>query len=164
MKKIRCKKGFTLIELLTVVLIIGVLTGIALPNYTRSIERSRATEAMALIKTINDAVYAFAAQRDRCPAKFSELVVEIPGTKASDAKITSKNFSYEINAARNIVPGTSCKGALASRINGGDYNYKIWNPFTVGGGAGSHSLACYATTAKSIAICKSLDIYTTTAP
>ena len=54
-------KGFTLIELLTVVLIIGILTSIALPNYSRSIERSRAVEAMAVIKSLNDATYAYYA-------------------------------------------------------------------------------------------------------
>ncbi|WP_428038694.1 type IV pilin protein, partial [Candidatus Avelusimicrobium faecicola] len=39
----RNKKGFTLVEILTVVLIVGVLSAVALPQYRRAVERSRAT-------------------------------------------------------------------------------------------------------------------------
>ncbi len=47
--------GFTLIELLVVVLIIGILSSVALPQYTKAVKRSRATEGLVAVKAIMEA-------------------------------------------------------------------------------------------------------------
>ncbi len=151
------RHGFTLIEVLTVVIIIGVLVSVALPMYTRAVERSRATEAMASIKALNDGIYAYYADKDVCPNSFKKLIVSLPGASENGSSVTSKYFVFTMPTTTPSVPGTSCHGVLATR-RGNSYSYTLWNPYVSQGGK-ALALQCDASGDKNIAICESLGLY-----
>ena len=154
------KKGFTLVELLTVVLIVAILSGVALPSYQKSIEKTRATEAMNIVKAANEAVYTYATERNKCPESFSKLLISIPGEEKIAGQLTAKRFIFHLNAAAGgIIPGTSCKGVLAER-NSTKVQYQIWNPYTVNPQTQKRGLACSSSQQAGIKACKALGIYT----
>lgn len=90
------KKGFTLIELLVVVLIIGILASIALPQYFRAVERSRASEVLALFGTIGGAQQRYMLQHDTYTTDFDSLDLEFAG--ASGASLTTQSYVITLQA------------------------------------------------------------------
>ena len=55
MKRFRKSKGFTLVEIMIVVLIIGILLAIAVPNFIKARESSRKQSCIANLKQIDSA-------------------------------------------------------------------------------------------------------------
>ncbi len=66
-------KAFTLIELLVVVLIIGILAAIAVPQYQKAVERSRAKEGLAALDTIVKAQQLYYLEHGTYSTTFDEL-------------------------------------------------------------------------------------------
>jgi len=63
MKRVKYhNKGFTLLELLIVILVLGVLAGLALPQYLSTVTRARETEGIQNLGIIRGAVMRYYAE------------------------------------------------------------------------------------------------------
>ncbi len=111
--------GFTLIELLVVVLIIGILAAVAVPQYTKAVEKSRMTEAVNLVRTIANAhqVYYMATGQYLTEDDMELLDIEIPGTvdtSWSNGRVKTKDFIYAPNGHAEGRPAAAL--AIAQRV------------------------------------------------
>ncbi len=115
------KRGFTLIELLVVVLIIGILSSIALPQYTRAVEKSRVSEAKITMKAIWDGKEVYRVANRRSPSSFKDLDVQFAnqdGSTATGASFSTKNWTYYLNDYLCDLNG-KYPSVRAVRINSG---------------------------------------------
>ena len=72
------RSGFTLIELLVVVLIVGILAAVALPQYQKAVEKSRAVQALTVLKAIVQAEETYYLTKGEYTGQLDLLDIEIP--------------------------------------------------------------------------------------
>ena len=91
--------GFTLLELLMVVIIIAILASIALPQYFRAVERSRASEAMQILGTIrgSEVRYKALSPGNVYTGTLDDLDVGIPGSTGVPA---SNMWTYSVSGSQ----------------------------------------------------------------
>ncbi len=124
------KKGFTLIELLVVVLIIGILSAIALPQYKKAVLRARLAEVPIRVKAMRDAADLYVLENGY-PLNYTSLLSIYPDLGAglnineTSSTATSKYTQYIPFCQTNI---TTCQITVWFYLNGypnGDVSDRI---------------------------------------
>ena len=108
------KRGFTLIELLVVVLIIGILSSVALPQYTKAVEKARATEGVQTAATLSRAIDIWLMENGGFPSSDVGLKDMGLSIELSSGSFESDNGYYY---TKNFFVVSSCdSGGCAIEI------------------------------------------------
>lgn len=124
--------GFTLIELLAVVLMIGILTSVALPQYRKSVQRAEAMEALVNLKSLFDSAKRYRSANSAAPTKLNGLDISFFDADNENAS-TFNMGKYQYTFASDKI--------TASRLNG---NYRF-NMYYKHGTLGRDALTCQIT-------------------
>lgn len=147
-------KGFTLIELMVVVLIIGILSSIALPQYTVAVEKARAAEMVTNVRNIiqGDQMWRLVHRNEKY-ATWKD-VYTIPGATCSGTSCQTKDFTYDLDGFAMDGSGTGVV-ANGDRLADGE-NFYEWD--IMRNADRTYTKTCYANgTRVGRAVCRSLE-------
>ena len=130
--------GFTLIELLVVVLIIGILAAVAVPQYNRAVEKSRASEAVVNLRTIVRAEELYELENGTITTKKENLPITISNGQFFNYSIYSQPYGKKFEA-------------VAYRKANGKDNLKYYIYYTY-----ADTLSCVTTNDAALPFCMHL--------
>ena len=110
-KVISNRRAFTPIELLVVVLIIGILAAIALPQYKLAVAKTRYVQAMTLSDSFWQAAQRYHLENGTWPENIDQLDIEMPGG----------GRYVDIDHASIVFSWGTCVVQATSTINGYSY-------------------------------------------
>ncbi len=110
MKHYQKNNGFTLIELLVVVLIIGILSAIALPQYRVAVARAKVGRALPLLRSIVQAKERYYLANGQYTNILENLDVQFPYEKAVDTDSGSRQ--YQKTPIGNIALAPTSSGVF----------------------------------------------------
>ena len=149
-------KGFTLVELLVVVLIIGILAAVAVPQYQKAVDKTRYTQAMVLVESMWQAEEQYKMENGSYSLSFGDLDIGMPTPIRVDPPGDRENYHYSWGDC--FIHNT---GYLTCKVNIGSGS--AWY-FAVPGNLGRECWAQPKANARANALCRAVTKKTSGTP
>jgi len=140
------KQGFTLIELLVVVLIIGILSAVALPQYQKTVEKSKSAQAVTMLKSVYQAAEEYYLANGTWPTSFEKLSVSAPWTgtekwyTSGDIRNAVSNQDWSLQIVQDSFLAGINIGRWSGKYKGGGFG--IWRKYNYGNTMPLNTVIC----------------------
>ncbi|MFC1667274.1 type IV pilin protein [Candidatus Omnitrophota bacterium] len=95
------RKGFTLVEVLIVVIIIGILAAIGIPQFADTIEKAKGSEAKAGLGHIQTGEKVYCVENEFYTTNLTDLDITVSQKYWSFAVTTPSSVTYTATATRS---------------------------------------------------------------
>ncbi|HNT97441.1 MAG TPA: type II secretion system protein [Elusimicrobiales bacterium] len=120
------RKGFTLIELMVVIIILSIMTSIGVPYYIKTVESSKALDAVAMSNMISSATRM--------------IIADNPSLTYNGGLLTSagscQTGACSTGGTRDACDLVRCRYLAAQNWDNLPYIYRSCNPVSGAGGSG----------------------------
>lgn len=125
----RAPRGFTLVEIMLALIVVGILAAVALPAYQQMVQKSRRSDAIAMLTAVQQAQERWRANRTSYTSRLSDLGFSSGSSPKGYYEIALSNVgtsTYTVTATPVSTGAQSSDSQCASlgiAVSGGQVSY-----------------------------------------